>query len=56
MKQVKPLAQFAGAADPRLKPLSGILESVKTSSKNKDVIVSGKVTGNDIGKMINPKD
>ncbi|MCE9566657.1 MAG: hypothetical protein K8U57_31930 [Planctomycetes bacterium] len=56
LKQVKPLAQFAGAADPRLKPLSGILDSVKTSSKNKDVSVSGKVTGTDIGKMINPKD
>ncbi len=56
MKQIKPLAQFAGAADPRLKPLAGILDSVKTSSKNKDVIVSGKVTGNDIGKIINPKD
>lgn len=55
MKQVKPLAQFAGAADPRLKPLTGILDSVKIGSKNKDVTVSGKVAGADIGKIVNPE-
>jgi hypothetical protein len=56
MKQVKPLAQFAGAADPRLKPLTGILATVKIGSKNKDVTFGGKITGDDIGSMINPKD
>jgi hypothetical protein len=54
MKQLKPLAQLAGAADPRAKPLTDILASVKISSKNKDVTVTGKVTGNDIGSIINP--
>lgn len=52
LKQVKPLAQFAGAADPKFKPLAGILDGIKTTSKNKDVTVTAKVSGADIGKMI----
>jgi len=55
LKQIAPLAQLAGAADPRAKPLGDILKGIKTSSKNKDVIITGKITGADIGKMINPK-
>ncbi len=55
LKDLKPLAQLAGAAEPRLKPLGDILASVKTSSKNKDVTITGKVTGAQIGKIVNPK-
>jgi len=54
LKQLKPLAQLAGAADPRAKPLGDVLGTIKTSAKNKDVVLSGKVTGANIGKMINP--
>ncbi len=53
-KQLKPLAQLVGAADPRGKPLADILAGIKTGSKNKDVTISGKVTGADIGKMVAP--
>ncbi len=53
-KQLKPLAQLAGAAEPRAKPLGDVLSTLKTSSKNKDVSISGKITGANIGKMINP--
>ena len=55
IKQVKPLAALAGAAEPRAKPLADILNTVKTSSKDKDVTVSGKVTSANIGKMMKPE-
>jgi hypothetical protein len=54
IKQVKPLAALAGAAEPRAKPLTDILNTVKTSSKDKDVTVSGKVSSANIGKMLKP--
>lgn len=53
-KQLKPLAQLAAAAEPRAKPLGDILATIKTSAKNKDVIISGKVTGANIGRMVKP--
>jgi hypothetical protein len=56
MKQVKPLIQIAGAAEPRAKPVIDILGTIKSSTKNKDVIISGKVTGANIGKIVNPDD
>ncbi len=52
LKQVKPLIPLASAAQPQLKPLADIVATIKTSAKNKDVIISGKVTGANIGKMI----
>ncbi|MBA4067753.1 MAG: hypothetical protein C0501_29445 [Isosphaera sp.] len=55
-KQLKPLVQLLGAADARGKPLADILAGIKTGSKNKDVTISGKITGADIGKMLNPGD
>ena len=55
IKQVKPLAALAGAAQPQAKPLADILNSIKTSSKDKDVTVSGKVTSANIGKMMKPR-
>lgn len=54
LKQIKPLAQIFGAAEPRAKPLGDILGTVKSSAKNKDVVITGKVTGANIGKMVNP--
>jgi ribosomal protein L18E len=54
LKQVKPLAALAGAADPRAKPLGDILGGIKTTAKNKDVVITGKVTGDAIGKMMKP--
>jgi hypothetical protein len=54
LKQIKPLAQLAAAAEPRAKPLGEILGTIKTSVKSKDVVISGKVTGTNIGKMVNP--
>jgi hypothetical protein len=56
MKQVKPLIQIAGAAEPRAKPVIDILGTIKSSTKNKDVVIVGKVTGANIGKMVNPDD
>jgi len=54
IKQVKPLAQLAGAAEPRAKPLSDILNTIKTTSTDKNVTITGKVTGANIGKMVKP--
>jgi hypothetical protein len=56
LKQLKPLAQFAAAAEPRAKPLGDILGTIKTEAQKKDVIVTGMVTGANIGKMVNPND
>jgi hypothetical protein len=52
LKQLKPLAALAGAADERAKPLADILATVKTTAKNKDVIISGKIAGAAIAQMI----
>jgi len=52
IKQVKPLAQLAAAAEPRAKPLGEVLNSIKTSTSDKNVTITGKVTGANIGKMV----
>lgn len=54
LKQLKPLAQLGGAVDPRFKPLSDVLTTFRSTSRNTDVTILGKVTGDNIGKMINP--
>ena len=54
--QLKPLAQLAGAANPKAKPLTDILNSIKSSTKDKDVVISGKLTGANIGRIVNPDD
>ena len=54
IKQVKPLAALAGAAQPQAKPLTDILNTVKTSAKDKDVTVSGKVTERQHRPMMKP--
>jgi hypothetical protein len=53
LKQIKLLARFA-AAEPRAKPLPDILDSVKIATKSKNVTLTGKVTGTNIGQFINP--
>ena len=53
---VKPLGQLAAAADPRFKPLPEVLKTIKSDVKNKDVTVSAKLTGDNLGKMISPAD
>jgi len=54
LKDLKPLVQLAAAAEPKAKPLPDILASIKVGSKNKDVTLSGIVTGANIGQFINP--
>jgi hypothetical protein len=56
LKQLKPLAQLAAAAEPRAKPLGDILGTVKTETQSKEVVITGKITGVNIGKMVNPND
>ena len=41
-----------GRRQPRAKPLADVVATIKTSSKNKDVTISGKVTGANIGQMV----
>jgi hypothetical protein len=53
LKQLGPLAKTAGSFDPKLKPLGDIVAGIKTSSKNKDVTVTGKVTSQQIGQLAN---
>jgi hypothetical protein len=54
-RDLKPLVQGLGEFEPRAKPLADVLASVKITSKNKDVTLTGKVTGDNIGKMVAPK-
>lgn len=54
LKQLKPLAGIAGAAEPRAKPLGDILNTFKSSAKGREVVITGKISGANIGKMVNP--
>ncbi len=56
MRQVQPIVQLAGAADPRGKPLLDVFGSIKTDTDKKNVTMSGKVTGANINAMLNPVD
>lgn len=51
---VKGLVPILAAADPKAKPLVDVIKTVKTDVKKKDVVITGTVTGDNIGKMINP--
>lgn len=53
---VKGLVPLLAAADPKAKPLGDVIKTVKSDVKKKDVVVTGTVTGDNIGKMINPGD
>lgn len=53
---IKGLVPLAAAADPKAKPLVDVVKTIKSDVKKKDVTVVGTVTGDNIGKMINPGD
>lgn len=51
---VKGLIPILAAAEPKAKPLTDVVKTIKTDVKKKDVTITGKVTGDNLGKMINP--
>lgn len=53
---VKGLVPLLAAAEPKAKPLVDVVKTLKSDVKKKDVTVTGKITGENIGKMINPGD
>ena len=55
-RDIKPLVQGLGQLDPRAKPLSDIINTFKVTSRNKDVTLTGKITGENIGQMMRKGD
>jgi hypothetical protein len=53
---IKGLVPLLAAAEPKAKPLVDVVKTVKSDVKKKDVVIVGTVTGDNIGKMINPGD
>jgi hypothetical protein len=53
---VKGLVPLLAAAEPKAKPLVEVVKTFKSDVKKKDVTVTAKVTGENLGKMINPAD
>jgi hypothetical protein len=53
---IKALVPILAAADPKAKPLTDVVKTLKTSVTKKNVTMSAKVTGENLGKMINPND
>ena len=53
---IKGLVPLLAAAEPKAKPLVDVIKTVKTDVKKKDVTITGKITGDNLGKMINPGD
>jgi len=53
---IKALVPILAAADPKAKPLTDVVKTLKTGVKKKNVTVTGKITGENLGKMINPND
>jgi hypothetical protein len=51
---IKGLVPLLAAADPKAKPLVDVVKTIKSDVKKKDVTIVGTVTGDNIGKMINP--
>jgi hypothetical protein len=56
LNDVKPLLQLAVAADPRTKPLTDVVNSIKVNSKSKEVILTGEISEANIQRMIKPDD
>ena len=50
---IKGLITIAAAADPKAKPLVEVFKTIKSDVKKKDVVITGSVTGDLIGKTIN---
>jgi hypothetical protein len=53
---IKGLVPLVTMADPKLKPLAEVVKTLKSDVKSRNVVVTGKITGDNIGKMINPGD
>jgi hypothetical protein len=53
---IKGLVPLLAAADPKAKPLTDVVKTLKTSAKKKSVTVGLKVTGENLGKMTNQGD
>ena len=53
---IKGLVPLLAAAEPKAKPLVDVIKTVKSDVKKKDVTITGKMTGENLGKMINPGD
>jgi hypothetical protein len=51
---VKGLVPIVAAAEPKAKPLIDVVKTIKSDVKSKDVTVTAKVTGDNLGKMLNP--
>lgn len=51
---IKALVPILAAADAKAKPLTDVVKTLKVTTKKKNVTLSGKVTGENLGKMINP--
>jgi hypothetical protein len=56
IESIKALVPILAAADPKAKPLTDVVKTLKTDVKKKNVTMSAKVTGENLGKMINPND
>ena len=53
---IKGLVPLLAAAEPKAKPLVDVVKTIKSDVKKKDVVITAKVTGENLGKMINPGD
>jgi hypothetical protein len=53
---LKALAPILAAADMKAKPLVDVVKTLKITTKKKNVTLAGKITGENLGKMINPGD
>jgi hypothetical protein len=56
LNDVKPLLQLATAADPRTKPLTDVVNSIKVNGKNKEVTLTGEISEANIQRMIKPQE
>jgi hypothetical protein len=56
IESVKALAPLLAATDPKAKPLTDVVKTLKSGAAKKNVTVSAKLTGDNLGKMIGPGD
>ncbi|HJZ94204.1 MAG TPA: hypothetical protein VKE40_25290 [Gemmataceae bacterium] len=52
--QVKGFAPLLAANDPKMKPLAEAAKSLKSTVKDRNIIISAKVPGSAIGQLLNP--
>jgi hypothetical protein len=52
--QIKGFAPLLAANDPKMKPLADAAQSLKSSVKDRNVIITAKVPGSAIGQLLNP--